>query len=1488
MSSSSPSTLTAILAEKPSVARDIAKVLGATERGDGFLRGNGYVVTWAIGHLVTLAQPHEIRPEWKRWAREHLPLLPPEWPLVVPDDTRKQFEVVKRALNDPRIDRVVCATDAGREGELIFRYIYEAAGCNKPVFRLWISSLTPDAIRKGFAQLRPGRDYEPLADAARGRSRADWLVGMNLSRLYTLGFRETEELWSVGRVQTPTLAMLADREVAIRSFVPEDYLEVVATFAPPDADAPAYRGVWFRGQGSGAPSPEARRLKSPPDKPGADLEEAMAIVQRARTGRAEVESVKAETRRMPPPLLYDLTELQRHANRLWGFSAQKTLGIAQSLYEAKKLISYPRTDSRHLSTDVAATLGGIVQAIRAPYEKDLAPGTGDRPLGKRFVDDSKVTDHHAILPTATSAADVSLTPDERKVYDLICRRLLSAWHDDHVWSVTTVITKVTTGVSSASHVDRFHSSGTAVEKQGWKVLDLQREKKDKDKDKKDSKDDKDKEKDGEEDEEESQELPAGLVRGLARRVTDSKAVAKKTRPPKRFTEATLLTAMETAGKSLDDKELSDAMKESGLGTPATRAEIIETLLRRGYIERQGKILHATDRGIRLIEIVHPHVKSPAMTGQWEAELKRVQKGEADLATFLRGIETYVKEVVGAVPMAAGQILRPSPAQAFRTAPTQALTPRPPLPPPHAPSPGEGEEEDAWTGWAGLMASESEAPAVYDAAAANSYDGPAPAAAPRVETRGYSQGRPSGTGREGLVDGVLSSSRRDDPLPSPGFQPGVRDAGPHTPVRVAAPDAPARTPTPPDRLVDLLRSAFRLEKFRPYQEDVCRAVTEGRDVLLVMPTGAGKSLCYQLPGLARAGTTLVVSPLIALMEDQVGKLRELGLRAERIHSGRDRGSSRQACVDYLAGRLDFLFIAPERLSVPGFPEMLAKRKPVLIAVDEAHCISQWGHDFRPDYRMLGQRLPLLRPAPVVALTATATPQVQDDIATQLGLQIAGRFIHGFRRTNIAVEVAELRPSERREAVRRLLADPASRPAIVYAPTRKEADALGEELRGEFPAATYHAGLTGAARDRVQTSFLSGGLQVIVATIAFGMGVDKADVRTVIHTGLPGSVEGYYQEIGRAGRDGKPSRAILLFSWADRRSHEFFHTRDYPDPSVLDQIFRALTPESRTPEMIRRKLNVDEEVFERALEKLWIHGGAVVDAEGHAARGVPEWRRPYQAQRDHKLGQLDQMIRFAEAHGCRMLHLVRHFGDQEDSGHLCGLCDVCDANACAVRRFREPTPDEAQVLGKVLESLRWRDGQSTGQLWRELSGNGAGTVPFERKGFEQLLGGLSRAGLLQLREDSFEKDGKVINFQRAHLTSEGLRSGADAPLFVQLVEESAPPGKRERKRKAKGDVPAKAPALREPRALKGGQTVLVEGGDGMDATALPGLLEALKVWRKTEAQRRRVPAFRILTDRALTALASRRPSDEEEMLAVSGIGPTIVSKYGREILGILRGE
>ena len=319
----------AVLAEKPSVARDIARVLGADKRGQGYLQGNGYVVTWAIGHLVSLAEPHQINPQWRQWRLEALPILPGQWPLVVYERSKEQFEVVQKILTSPRVSSIVCATDAGREGELIFRYIYEAAKSEKPFRRLWISSLTPDAIRKGFSSLRPGSDYDRLADAACGRSRADWLVGMNLSRAYSIVYNE--EL-SVGRVQTPTLAMIVERELALRSFVPEDYLEVVATFqATPEVET--YDGTWFRPQSKTSEAKDGTNKRLP-----ADGQEANQIIERARAGQATIETLSSETVRTPPPLLYDLTDLQRHANRLYGFSAQRTLDLAQTLYEQHKLI----------------------------------------------------------------------------------------------------------------------------------------------------------------------------------------------------------------------------------------------------------------------------------------------------------------------------------------------------------------------------------------------------------------------------------------------------------------------------------------------------------------------------------------------------------------------------------------------------------------------------------------------------------------------------------------------------------------------------------------------------------------------------------------------------------------------------------------------------------------------------------------------------------------------------------------------------------------------------------------------------------------------------------------------------------------------------------------------------------------------------------------------------------------------------------------------
>jgi DNA topoisomerase-3 len=1438
----------AVVAEKPSMARDIARALGAREQGEGCYRGNGYVVTWAIGHLVGLAQPHEMRPEWKRWQRELLPMLPREWPLVVEEKTASQFQVVRRVMNAPEVDSVVCATDAGREGELIFRYIYEAAGCRKPVRRLWVSSLTEGAIREGFRALKPGRDYEPLADAAKGRSRADWLVGMNLSRLYTLAGGDT---LSVGRVQTPTLAMVVERELAIRDFVPRDYLEIVATFGPVGPEGPqgAYQGTWFRpaepGKEKEWDAREARRLS-------ADGEEAGRIVERVKAGRAAVESVTAETKRMAPPLLYDLTELQRHANRLYGYSAQRTLELAQALYEKHKLLSYPRTSSRHLSKQIAETLPDVVNAIRAPWEAQLAPGTGQRPLGRRFVDDAKVTDHHAIIPTATSPEGARLTQEERRIYELVCRRLLAAWHEDFVWSVTTVITAVI--AKDASVVDRFQSTGTMVERQGWKVLDVgggQKAPKPREAGKKEG------EAEAEEPEDE-QELPSGLAKGQARSVREAKTVTKRTRPPPRLTDASLLTAMETAGRTLDDKELADAMRESGLGTPATRAAIIETLLDRGYLVRRGKSFEATEKGIGLIRVVHPDVKSPVMTGQWEAWLRRIEGGSGDLDSFLKGIEAYVIEVVGKVP------------------------PNLPMPPPTTPRPpGEGRGEGTRT--------------------------------PRLVPR--ESPLPLG---EGQGEGLPKS-------PRPTARPSLTLVAPNT-----RPERKPREPTPPNALRGLLQEVYGFSDFRPYQEAVCRAATEGKDLLLVMPTGAGKSLCYQLPGLARAGTTLVISPLIALMEDQVARLQSLGLVAERIHSGRDRATSRQVCAEYLEGRLDFLFIAPERLGVPGFVELLARRTPALVAVDEAHCISQWGHDFRPDYRLLGARLPMLRPAPVVALTATATPGVQRDIVQQLGLKGTGSapartFIHGFRRTNIAIEVRELNPSQRADAIRELLAEPAHRPAIVYAATRKHAERYTEELGVDFRTGTYHAGMSATERDEVQTRFLNGRLEVIVATTAFGMGIDKADVRTVVHAALPASVEGYYQELGRAGRDGKPSRAVLLHSFIDRRTHEFFHQRDYPEPSVLERIFRATREEPEPKESLAARVRMESEVFDKALEQLWIHGGVEMTPDESVKRGRPGWMAAYTTQREHKQSQLEHMARYAESHGCRMRHLVEHFGDVQDTGAACGLCDVCAPESCATLRFGEPSAAEAQALARILGTLHERDAQATGRLHRELFGE---ALP--RRDFERLLGGLVRAGLVRLSEDTFEKDGQNITFQRVTLTPEGRRTREPAPGQVQLPRppDEAPARKR-RGSRAKGFSAAggsrrtarrkgaasggrkkrSAPARTEveydyefegdmaervevPRVPRGREALARaldrsrrSGATLGVSTASPQLVEALRAWRLAEARRRRVPAFRILTDKVLGAIATARPRDGAALQRIHGVGPKLAERYGDTILALV---
>jgi ATP-dependent DNA helicase RecQ len=690
------------------------------------------------------------------------------------------------------------------------------------------------------------------------------------------------------------------------------------------------------------------------------------------------------------------------------------------------------------------------------------------------------------------------------------------------------------------------------------------------------------------------------------------------------------------------------------------------------------------------------------------------------------------------------------------------------------------------------------------------------------------------------------------------------------------------------LTSLLQTTFGFASFRANQEAVCRAATDGRDVLLVMPTGAGKSLCYQLPAIARGGTALVISPLIALMDDQATKLSALGLRVARIHSGLSREEARQACRDYLDGTLQFLFIAPERMRVPNFPEMLARRKPSLIAIDEAHCISAWGHDFRPDYRTLGDFLPALRPSPVIALTATATPTVQKDIVTQLQLTKPELFIHGFRRHNLAIEVVELSKPRRNEFTANLLKQNSNRPAIVYAPSRKSAEELAGALGGS--AAAYHAGLDPTTRERVQRNFLTGKLEVVVATIAFGMGIDKADVRTVVHTALPGSVEQYYQEIGRAGRDGQTSRTVLLHSFADRKMHDFFLERDYPAITELTRVAALLTPDYQMPDLLRQRLKMDAETFDKAVEKLIAQGAATIDMAGNvrATESAPTraaWRKGYDDQIAFRRDQIDRMVQFAETPQCRMAALIQHFGDTADGLRPCGHCDFCAPQNATAQTFRPPTQEEERQLRAILHTLEnGNAGQSrsTGKLHTELSTNVLRNTPAaDRKIFDTLLDALTRAGLITLNSEQWTNpEGNLITFKKASLTYEGRTLTGPLPPDLLIKDSSTNATTSTRKKTGKTTTSQKPSGAALKAAREQTTAAYTAEQKSLEAT--------LRNWRKTEAAKTGKPAFMVFSDAVLNAIVRTCPTTIPALLQLPGIGPRIADTYGAEIIALCRSD
>jgi DNA topoisomerase-3 len=604
---------TLVIAEKPSVGQDLARVLkGPFKKGEGVLEGPEHVVTWAVGHLVQLAEPDEYDPKFKRWRMEDLPIVPERFKLVVRDErSRKQMSVVTKQIGREDIAEIVNACDAGREGELIFAYLYEKAKGKKPVQRLWLNSMTSAAMKEALSSLRPADEFARLEQAARSRSEADWIVGMNATRAATIRLRSSfDGAVSLGRVQTPTLAIIARREEEIKAFVPEPYWLVDATF---EADGKRiYEGRFHEGA-----------------KPRiATAEEADAVVADCVGKQGTITKLEKKEQREKAPMLYDLTTLQREANNRYGFSAKRTLAAAQRCYEEHKALTYPRTNSRYLPSDMVAEIKPTAELVghHPDYTKgaEYVIGLDLLPLA-RVVNDEKVTDHHAIIPTRSEHNLDKMGADDRRIYDMVTRRFLAVFHPEAVFENT----RVETTVGEQGHI--FRTRGKLLIVPGWRGVydEVAADTRAK----------------GEEDEGLDQQLPK-LEDGETVDTKEIAAERKETKPPRRYSDASLLGAMETAGKLVDDEELREAMKESGIGTPATRAAIIERLITVGYVERDARALVATEKGLNVIRLLDAHMlTSPELTGNWEHRLGKIERGEDSREKFMSDIAGFAEQTV---------------------------------------------------------------------------------------------------------------------------------------------------------------------------------------------------------------------------------------------------------------------------------------------------------------------------------------------------------------------------------------------------------------------------------------------------------------------------------------------------------------------------------------------------------------------------------------------------------------------------------------------------------------------------------------------------------------------------------------------------------------------------------------------------------------------------------------------------------------------------